>query len=479
MLTVVQQILNQTDCFPEKVAIFSGKQSYTYKQLQESILKTKFYFENELLIQKGDKVILAADKKVEFIYSYFALHLIGAVALPLASDTNSSRLEFIVSQTKAKYSIGINSSTQSIDFVNTDSICQLANFSFPNQDSVADILYTTGTTGTPKGVELTHENISAAVRNINTFIQNDSNAVELVALPISHSFGLGRIRCSLSQGATIVLLGSFVNLKRFYRLIDEKQVTGLAMVPSAWEYVKKMSGDKISNFQNQLKYIEYGSAFLPLEEKETLMNYLPTTRHCMHYGLTEASRSAFMEFHSDNQYLNSIGKASPNVDIKIFDEKGHELPIGEDGELCVKGEQVLNQYFGVDSSESFFYDYFRTGDIGFIDENGYLFLKGRLKETINVGGKKLSPIEVEEKINQIDGVAESVCIGIPDQNGILGEVVKAFIVRSSENLSKEKVLEHISPLLEDYKIPREIEWVNEIPKTSSGKIQRLKLKENK
>lgn len=480
MISIVNQIFNNAENLPEKIAIFSGKKSYTYSQLKNSILKTKFYFENDLGIQKGDCIVIAADKNVEFIYSYLALHLIGAVAMPLASDTNEDRLSYIISQTKAKFAIGIKATEiQSVDFIKVESIDTIAEFEYPNQDALADILFTTGTTGNPKGVELTHKNICAAARNINEFILNSVEDVELVALPISHSFGLGRIRCSLSKGATIVLLGSFANLKRFYRFIEEKQVTGLAMVPSAWEYVKKMSGDKISDYQNQLKYIEYGSAFLPIEEKENLMKYLPNTRHCMHYGLTEASRSAFIEFHSTKNKLNTIGKASPNVEIKIFNENGAETPNGTIGELCVKGEHVLSKYYGMDSSESFYGDYFRTGDNGYVDEEGFVVLKGRLKETINVGGKKLSPIEVEEKINQIEGVQESVCVGVKDKEGILGEVVKAFVVRTDDSLAQEDILNVITPQLENYKLPREFEWIDEIPKTKSGKVQRLKLKENK
>lgn len=478
MISVVEKIFDIANQFPDRIAVISDNKRYSYLSLVKSILDTKKYLENELNVKNNDRILLAADKNIEFIFSYFALHLINAIVIPVAQDTNSERLSFIINKTKAKYAIGIKSdSIESVKFYNPiiDKLF-LLNIKFPSIESSADILFTTGTTGRPKGVLLSHKNLSASARNINQFIKNNEKDIELIALPISHSFGLGRIRCVLSKGSTIVLLGSFVNLKLFFRSIKENSVSGLAMVPSAWEYIKKMSGSQISNYKKQLNYIEFGSSFLRIEEKESLMTLLPNTRLCMHYGLTEASRSCFIEFHSEDKKLSTIGKASPNVEIKIFDEFGKDCSPGIEGEICIKGEHVFSNYWEEESHDSFRGDFFRTGDLGFIDSDGYITLSGRLSETINVGGKKLSPIEVEQKINLIKGVRESVCVGVKDKDGILGEVVKAFIVKDHDSISFEEISSILSSQLEKYKIPKEYEWIEIIPKTSSGKIQRLKLK---
>ena len=150
-----------------------------------------------------------------------------------------------------------------------------------------------------------------------------------MALPISHSFGLGRLRCVLSVGGTLVLLGSFASMKKFYGEMERCKVTGFGMVPASWAYLKKMSGRKIADFAKQLQYVEIGSAFMSVEEKKCLMDLLPATRICMHYGLTEASRSTFIEFHKDRAYLESVGRPSPGVEIKVFSDQGKEVPEGK------------------------------------------------------------------------------------------------------------------------------------------------------
>jgi len=329
----------------------------------------------------------------------------------------------------------------------------------------------------PKGVELSYKNQFSAAENINTFIGNSSDDVELLALPISHSFGLGRLRCVLSKGETLVMLGSFASMKKFFGEMERCKVTGFGMVPASWSYILKMSGEKIGQFASQLKYIEIGSAFMSKENKEKLMSLLPHTRICMHYGLTEASRSTFISFHEDKDYLDSVGKPSPHTFVKIFDEKGNEKPNGEQGEICVKGNHVCSGYWDLPLSsfhEDFYKDYFKTGDWGYKDDKGFIYMISRKKEIINVGGKKVSPIEVEEALDTIEGIEESACISVPDD--VLGEVVKAFIVGRLTADDDESIKKKMSGMVENYKVPAFIEHIAVIPKTSSGKIQRLLLK---
>ena len=400
--------------------------------------------------------------------------------MPIDPDTNQTRFEYIEKSTTPVCVMGLlhNVKKETIPFTDVVNGTSKATYIAPEQSQVADILFTTGTTGAPKGVALSYNNLSAAARNINAYIGNTNSDVELLALPVSHSFGLGRLRCSLSKGATVVMLGTFANVKKFFKEMARCQVTMFAMVPASWGFIKKMSGKYIGKFADQLKFIEIGSSFMPVEDKELLMSLLPKTRICMHYGSTEASRSAFMEFHTYKDNLLSIGKASPNVEIKIFTSQGTPAALGEEGEVCVKGEHVTCSYWN-ETPERFasdFYDgYFRTGDCGTMDAEGNIYLKSRIKEMINVGGKKVSPMEVEDILNTIPGIKESACIGIPDPGIVLGEVVKAFIV-ADDNLSDEEIMQQLRPQLEVYKLPVEIERINAIPKTGSGKIQRLSLK---
>ena len=487
MKSIVEQIFSHACSAPDKVAVSDGKRSVSYAELVSNILSVKDILEKEYALRKGDCIILASAKEHEFVSVYFACHLCGAAVLPVDPETNEKRLSVICNKVKPKLIVGLNRQTEYKTlpydkFARTDSE-HSESFSsdahFPDSEDIADIIFTTGTTGSPKGVTLTHKNIASAACNINTFIKNTPDDVELLALPVSHSFGLGRLRCVLSNGQTLILLGSFANMKRFFRYIDEFKVTGFGMVPASWALIKKLSGNKIADFAGQLRYIEIGSAPMPTEDKQLLCSLLPKTRICMHYGLTEASRSAFLEFHSQKARLDTAGKETPGMHISICDENGNVLPANTEGEICVEGDAVTDGYYHekVLSASSFWEKKFRTGDWGQLDDEGYLTLKSRKKELINVGGKKVSPVEVEDVIKSIEFIKDCACIAIPDPNGILGEAVKAFVVTDEpEKLTLENMTALIGKRLEAYKLPVQYEAIDAVPKTPSGKIQRLSLR---
>lgn len=482
MHSVEQAIWQNARNNPNKIAVKSGKDFASYHQLWVRILAAKDILQRHSCYSPGKSVIIGASKQIEFLYVYFGAHLAGLTVVPLDTETNPDRFTYISVAIKPFCIIGFDKSESNIqklslkEFKHLNLISErddLSSIQFPDKDSIADILFTTGTTGNPKGVPLTFQNEAAAARNINSFIINQENDIELLALPVSHSFGLGRVRCCLSNGQTIILLGSFVNTKKLFRTIEEERVTGFSMVPASWKFLQKMSGEKLADYSSQLKYIEMGSSYLSVEDKRHLADLFPDTRMTMHYGLTEASRSAFMEFHKDAHHLDSVGKASPNTDIQIFSQNGEMLPPTQEGEICVKGEHVTKGYILSDNKNSFFGEYFRTGDSGIIDYEGNIYLKSRIKELINVGGKKVSPTEVDEQILKIPGIEDCACVATKDSEGVLGEVVKAFIVRKPDSdLSFEDIKSQLIGKLESYKIPDEFAWIDKIPRTQNGKIQR-------
>lgn len=511
MRSIVEQVLSYEKTTPNKIAVTDGKKSLTFGELAACISFAMVVLEEEYRLKKGDAVIIAADKQIEFVALYLACHALGIVTLPIAPDTNQKRYRLIKERVKPKLVVGFKDTDNSNNVNNVNNvktkIVSLSEFSgFADTDGLnvnsielddlADIMFTTGTTGEPKGVQLTHRNIAAAARNINTFIRNEPDDVEMIALPISHSFGIGRMRCALSNGQTVVMLGSFANAKRFFHFMEEYKVTGFGMVPASWALLKRLSGMKIQDYADQLHYIEIGSAPMPIEEKHTLIEALPKTRICMHYGLTEASRSAFMEFHECKERLTTIGKQSPNMNITIRDETGKEVPDGSEGEICVSGDAVTKGYLNLPREESFWEEgkegnssnssnhsdkgnnsCFRTGDWGVRDSEGFITLKSRKKELINVGGKKVSPLEIEEVLQTFPFVKDCACVSIPDPEGVLGEVVKAFIVTDTpEKVNHADIDKLIGDKLEGYKHPVIYEVIDEIPKTSSGKVQRLSLK---
>ncbi len=479
-MTIEEKIFQNQKLFPHKIAIIADSNSITYSELWRKIIKSASYFKYQIGLPLRSRVVISACNEIEFVYAYFGLHLAGYICIPVDPQTNLIRLNRIIESARPSSYIGKiqNADFEVIPFSVLENASEDIYFNFPRKNSVADLLYTTGTTGLPKGVVLTYANEEAAAININSFINNTANDIELLALPVSHSFGLGRLRCVLYMGGALDLLGSFANIKKFFNEIENRHITGFSMVPASWTYIKKISGNKISDFAFQIKYIEIGSASMSLEDKKILMKLLPNTRICMHYGLTEASRSTFLEFHSDKIHINSIGKPSPNVDLKIFDEQGNEVQDTIEGEICIKGLHVCSNYWDeskLEFAKNFNNKYFKTGDWGYKEKDGYIYLKSRKKEIINIGGKKVSPIEIEEVLNTVPGIKESVCIGIPDPNHVLGEVVKAFVISENE-ITFSYIIKELRNKLESYKIPISIERIDVIPKTSSGKIQRLLLK---
>ena len=261
-------------------------------------------------------------------------------------------------------------------------------------------------------------------------------------------------------------------------MIETERITGFGMVPAVWQYIKRISGRRMSKFAQQLRYIEIGSAALPHEDKLLLMEMFPHTRLCMHYGLTEASRAMFTEFHANVDNLDTIGHpATDKVEVLVVDEQGVPLPDGVDGEICVRGNMVTQSYFlQQDNNDAFFGDWFRTGDWGHRGPEGNYYLTGRKKELINVGGEKVSPVTIEDAIKSI-GISDCACIAIPDPKGILGEVPKVFLQRGTIMMDIDDLKQRLAGILPPHEIPVQWEWIDQIPRTSSGKIQRLKLKQ--
>lgn len=469
---ILKVLKANSEISPDKVALIFADEFITYANLFARIKSAAALIQSKGL-KAGDTLAIKANKGLDFVYAYFGAQLLGVTNVVLDPESNPTRLDYITSITKPKLMLG------DADLVFTDGAEPTLEAETMSQDDVAEIVFTTGTTGVAKGVLLSHYNIFSSADNINGFIGNTSDEVEILGLPICHSFGLGRLRCTLLKGATMVIIPSFANLKVFFQTIEKYNATGFGLVPAVWAYIRKFSGTRIAKYAPQIRYIEIGSAAMPIESKKELCELLPNTRICHHYGLTEASRSTFMEFHDclKNDDLKTIGReTSSKVEIKIFSEGGVEVPVGEPGEICVKGNMVMKGYFNAEeTAKAYFGEYFRTGDEGYRGLNGNLYLVSRMKEIINVGGKKVSPVEVEDAIMTL-GVEDCIVVGVPDPGKIFGEVPKCYILNGATKLSFDEIRAALVGKLETYKIPALFDWIDVIPRTSSGKKQRLQLR---
>ncbi|MET0591478.1 MAG: class I adenylate-forming enzyme family protein, partial [Polyangiaceae bacterium] len=348
-----------------------------------------------------------------------------------------------------------------------------------NAASPAMILFTSGTTAKKKAVLLTHGNIVQATLNINAFVTISEATREYVAVPLYHSFGLGRMRAVLAVGGTLVLADGPLNPGAMVQTIERQRVNALSTVPAGLAMFSGKLESILRRLGPQIEVMELGSAVMSPQQKAALLDIFPRARVCMHYGLTEASRSTFLEFRSESQKLDTVGKPSPNVTIEIRDQGGRVCEAGEQGEIVVRGGHVTAGYFRDEerTRASFTEDgAFRTGDFGFVDEQGYVHLLGRKDELINKGGIKISPLELEDKLREVYPDLEFCVVGVPDPEGLAGEVpVMAYVAPS--DLSLTDVLNALSQKVERSKLPSFIIRVDSIPRTANGKPMRRVLRE--
>ncbi len=473
--SIVKRFFDAAERTPQKIAVYYGEQTISYESLCNDVLRTAQSL-HDSSVNRGDRVLFYGEKSIDFIRTYLACHVLGAVAVPV--DVQMPIDEIAKVYDRVAPSIALFPVTQPWPFpfkewgagFMTNECYEIVQY--PNSDEVADLLFTTGTTGQKKGVLLTHENIWAGATNSNAFIGNTSEDSEIIPLPLHHAFGLRRLRTNLMLGASVHLIQGFMYPKKIVEAIA-LGATGICMVPSGLEVIKKLTKNTYDSSLSNLSYIEFGSMPMDLELKGELIERLPNTKLCMHYGLTEVAANIFIEFHQDRDYLHTLGRSSPNVEIGIMSESGQLLPQGNLGEIVVRGSVQTPGYWKDDNltKHSMTNGWFRTGDLAVITTEGFVQLKGRNDDIINVGGKKVFPQEIEDVINQHPDVSDSLCIAF--SNRLLGEQIKAYVVMEPyRSLHKEALIEFLRAFLEPYKIPAYLEEISSIPTTISGKKKR-------
>lgn len=453
---------------PSSIIFYTPKKEYTRKDFLDKIIRCANNLINENSIKSNDKIILYAQNTFEFICCYFAVHAAGAICVPIDPLIPLNQFNYILKIINPKLVIKDPNLFVSLS---SSAICS-SRALIPS--NYADITFTSGSTGNPKGVLHTHSQQVKVSDHIIENVGNIQTDKEILLMPLSHSFALGRMRSCMVKGTALILGYSLQKIGKLFKAIEKYHVTGFGIVPSGWEYLIRLSGQKISNFKNQLKYIEMGSAPFSSEQKRKMKSLLPETKIVMHYGLTEVSRALFVDFNKDPDY--AVGNISGNTNVRIIDENCKLLNEGEEGEIVLRSSWMFKEYYRDPelTKKSFKEGFFRTGDLGIINGN-YLKLSGRIKEIINVGGKKVMPSLVESVINKIPGIIESACISIPDN--FSGEAIKAYLVLSPKTIfDEDKINQLMKNSLPNHMLPKQYECIKSIPKTSNGKLQRLKLK---
>ena len=341
-------------------------------------------------------------------------------------------------------------------------------------------LYTSGTTGLPKGVELTHANFMHCLSDSLTATKMNEQSINMVCMPLFHISGSGWGVVGIYNGARSILLRD-VDLPLILRLIPEQGVTHSIFVPAVLQFLLATDGCKETDFSS-LQSVAYGAS--PITEA-VLVEAMQTfgCEFVQAYGLTETTGAICALPPEDHDpggprgyLLRSCGKPIANHAVKIVDkESGQQMPDGEVGEIWVQGPQNMKGYWRNDEAtrDSFTDDWFHTGDAGYM-QDGYVFIHDRVKDMIISGGENIYPAEIENVLMQHPQIADAAVIGVPSERW--GETVKAIVTRTDEDLDEQTVIEHCRKNLANYKCPTSVDWMTEIPRNPSGKILKVELR---
>lgn len=341
-------------------------------------------------------------------------------------------------------------------------------------DNPAMIIYTSGTTGSPKGVLLSHGNLESNARTIASYLEIQPNDRTLCVLPFYFSYGNSVLHSHLWSGASIVLEDNLAFPQVTLRKLQDERITGFPGVPSTFAMLLRC---RLEEFDlSSLRYLTQAGGHMPSAMVERLRQSIPHAKLFVMYGQTEATaRISYLPPERLGDKLGSVGRPIDGVRVEVRDGST-VVPSGEVGEICVSGPNVMLGYWRNPEATRRALDdgWLRTGDLGYVDDEGFLYLTGRAVEMIKVGAFRVSPLEVEEVLATMDGIADAAVVGVADE--MLGQVVKAIVVpEDGRALDVMAIKEHCRRNLASYKVPKFVEVTAALPRTSSGKVQRFKL----
>ena len=479
--TLIEYVQDYAEHIPQKVAVISDGVSFTYGELYEDVRKYSTFLQQGGL-RKGDFVVVKAIQSVSYIIAYLAVHFCGAVIITLEKTATNEKIQEIAEQVSAKMVIGDDQSGILPKYIFIDSARvfeDLSNMapapeSFPNGSDSADILLTTGTTGKSKCVELSHAAVIAGADNIAYGCQMSRNTVLVVPNPLSHSNAIKNMAACFITGCTFCVLDGIADLNAYFHALDyPKGKVATVLPPAAIRMIFQLAKSKLAEYADKLDYLMAATAPLPESDRETLRKLLPNTRLYNHYGCSESSSICIYDFNKYAWLKNCAGKAMPHSHVFFVDDERREIKSSSDhiGLLAVKGDATMKGYFKEpELTKEILVDHvIYTKDMGYMDENGFVFILGRNDDIINVGGLKVSPLEVEEAALSYEGVRDCICIAVSDK--IAGEAIKLLVVADS-GLDLQALKIYLTSKLEQYKVPKQYELVEKVERTFNGKTDR-------
>jgi len=498
--------------FEKPAYIFQGNVS-TYAELDGAVTKFANGLE-KLGIKKGDHIALVLGNTPHFVIGFYGALRVGATVIPINPIYTPDEIGYIINngdvravitlellvplfekmnehlpkvehlivcETSQGTNSGIDVTKLSI-YPKLKSFTEVINsgelsFVGPSleDEEVAVILYTSGTTGKPKGAMLIHMNLYSNARDVAEYLKISEQDSVITTLPMFHVFCMTvALNAPLMSGGTMLIVPKF-SPKEIFQIASEHQATVFAGVPTMYNFLLQYPDGNPEDLSS-LRLCISGGAAMPvalLKSFEKKFNVLVSEG----YGLSEASPVTCFNPLDRPRKPGSIGTNIVNVENKVVDENGDEVPVGQVGELIVRGPNVMKGYYKMpeESAATLRNGWLYTGDLAKMDEEGYYYIVDRKKDMINVGGYNVYPREVEEVLYNHPGVVEVAVFGVPDLN--LGEAVVCYVVKKEEDLTEENLLDYCREHLAKYKLPSKIEFLEELPKNTTGKILRRALKD--
>ena len=507
LLTITSAIVPDRDAI-----IFDGKHM-TFGELADRVNRLANAM-GDLGVGAGDRVGVMQVNCNEHVETYFATAKLDAILVPINFRARSEELSFMLNDSGVKLIVlgaryqdmirSIESELTTLEHRITletpgegflfyeDLIANSSDeerFPAADDDDVTIIMFTAGTTGTPKGVMLSHDSFSSYILANVESVDMDFAEKNILTVPLHHIAGVQAVMAAIYGGRTLVLQRQF-DEEGWMKLVQDEQVNRAMMVPTMLKRLMDQPTFKDYDLSS-LQVITYGAAPMPLEVIKKAIAEFPGTRFINAFGQTETASTITMlppddhniseddpEFEKKLNRLSSIGKPLPDVEVRIVDEDGGDVPQGETGEIVAKGQRLMKGYWNREEAtkETLRGGWLYTGDLGFWDEDGYIFLSGRARDFIKRGGEMIAPEEVEQIIMSHPGVDEAAIIGIPDIEW--GERVRALVVKKpGAEVSMQDVVEHCRPRMAGFKRPEDVIFVDELPRNPMGKVLKRVLRE--
>lgn len=486
--TLVEAVLFHAETSGDKPAVILKDEVLTYGELALLARRIAFLFHERYGIKAGDRVMISGVSRPEYPAVLLGLQYLHAVTVPLDKlwpEEAVLRLYDFVRPRMMVTDMEIRrEDVAAVTFRALDPAAapeadpgERFPYVLPDPDRVAEMLFTTGTTGAPKGAMLTYRNIRAITLNNMEGVGIRPDDVVLNPLPLCHSLGLREVRMALYAGATLVLQNGFSAPGELRGNIDRFHCTGFVCVPAVLERLTR-SEEGFEQLFGRFRFMEIGAGSLSMNLRKRLPAMLPDTEIFNTWGSSETGGVIFLDVKRRQDKIASLGKPVSSSRVKVVGPSGEEIraPGPENpGRLALSGEMVMAGYYSMpEENRSALADgWFLTSDLVYTDGDGFVYMLGRVDDIINVGGEKVSPIEVERFAGEYEKIRDAACIGVPDE--ILGQIPVLF-VQAEDPFDTEELMDFLREKLGKHKRPREIVRIGELPRNRMEKLDRKALR---